>query len=92
MDAGWEAGEKKDVVGLNRGFEAAQKLLPEDPEIAFWHGVFLAKLNRVGESLPHFRRAFAKGKNWRDLVPRLVKAGFLPDDKETVKKILDLPE
>ena len=91
-DAGWEAGEKNDLAGLNRGFEAAAKLLPADPEIAFWHGVFLVKLDRIDDALPHFRRAFAQGKNWRELLPRCVKAGIVPDNKAALKKILDLPE
>jgi uncharacterized Ntn-hydrolase superfamily protein len=90
-DAGWEAGEKNDLDGLNRGFNMAAKLLPDDPEIAFWHGVFLVKLDRVEDSLPHFRRAFAHGKNWRELLPRCVKAGILPDNKTALKKILELP-
>jgi uncharacterized Ntn-hydrolase superfamily protein len=90
-DAGWDAGEKNDLDGLNRGFNMAAKLLPDDPEIAFWHGVFLVKLDRVEDSLPHFRRAFAHGKNWRELLPRCVKAGILPDNKAALKKILELP-
>jgi uncharacterized Ntn-hydrolase superfamily protein len=90
-DAGWEAGERNDLDGLNRGFKMAAKLLPDDPEIAFWHGVFLVKMDRVEDSLPQFRRAFAHGKNWRELLRRCVKAGILPDNKAALKKILELP-
>jgi uncharacterized Ntn-hydrolase superfamily protein len=90
--AAWEAGEKKDLEGLKRGFEAAEKLLPNDLELAFWHGVGLANLDRIDDSLPHFRRAFSGGKKWRELVPRLVKAGLLRDDKGMLNRILTLPE
>jgi len=91
-DMAWEASDKKDVDGVNRGFAEARKILPDDAELAFWHGVLLVKLERLDDALPHFRFAFSKGKNWRDLAPRLVKPGLLPDKPETIQRIRDLQD
>jgi hypothetical protein len=52
----------------------------------YWHAVSLVNMNRVDESLPVFARAFAIEPSWRELTPRLVKAGLLP--QEAVERIV----
>ncbi len=56
----------------------------------FWHGVTLASLGRVDESLPLFRRAFAEDTHWRELLRRLPAAGQFPDDPALVERITNL--
>lgn len=91
MNAGDLAMEKQDFAGAEREYEAAARLAPEIVELPFWHAVTLAGSGRVEESLPIFRRVFEKEPNWAELVPRLVKAGLLPDEK-VVERIVSQPK
>jgi uncharacterized Ntn-hydrolase superfamily protein len=88
MNAGDLAVEKKDNAGALREYGAAEKLVPTNAEMVFWHAVALVNMNRVDESLPLFRRAFSADPNWRTLVTRLPKSGLLPDDKAVIDKIV----
>ena len=88
MNAGDLAVEKKDNAGALREYAAAERLVPGNAEMVFWHAVALVNMGRVDESLPLFRRAFAMDKNWRELVTRLPKAGLMPDDPNVMARIL----
>ncbi len=87
MNAGDEAIEHNDFSRASREYAAAEKLAPQIMEIPFWHAVTLAASDRVPESLPIFRRVFGREPIWAELVPRLVPAGILPDDPETIRAI-----
>jgi uncharacterized Ntn-hydrolase superfamily protein len=88
MNAGDAAVERKDNEAALREYAAAERLVPDNVEMTYWHAVALANMNRVGEALPLFRRAFAADPGWRTLTPRLVKSGILPDDKGLIDRIL----
>ena len=88
MNAGDLAVEKKDNAGALREYGAAEKLVPTNAEMVFWHAVALVNMNRVDESLPLFKRAFSADQNWRTLVTRLPKSGLLPNDAATLQRIL----
>jgi uncharacterized Ntn-hydrolase superfamily protein len=88
MNAGDLAVEKKDNEGALREYSAAEKLVPDNAEMIYWHAVALVNMNRVDESLPLFRRVFAMDKNWATLTPRLPKSGLLPDDAKLIERIL----
>jgi uncharacterized Ntn-hydrolase superfamily protein len=88
MNAGDAAVERKDNEGALREYAAAERLVPDNIEMVYWHAVALANMNRVEEALPLFRRVFAADPNWRTLTPRLVKAGILPDDRKLLDRIL----
>jgi uncharacterized Ntn-hydrolase superfamily protein len=93
MNAGDEALTKNDVEGALREYSAAQKMVTDkqtNGEMAFWHAVTLAGLKRFDEAVPLFRRAFSQDPLWRELIPRLPKAGALPDDTALVKRIVDI--
>ena len=93
MNAGDEALTKNDVEGALREYSAAQKMVTDkqtNGEMAFWHAVTLVGVNRFDESVPLFRRAFTQDPLWRELVPRLPKAGALPDSAALVKRIVDI--
>ncbi|MBI4771355.1 MAG: DUF1028 domain-containing protein [Chloroflexi bacterium] len=62
--------------------------LAGNPELVFWYGVALATAGRVEEALPHFQSAFSADPSWRELVPRLVPAGLLPDDPALIGRIV----
>lgn len=88
MNAGDAAVEHKDNEGALREYSAAERLVPDNVEMVYWHAVALANMNRVEEALPLFRRVFAADPNWRTLTPRLVKSGILPDDKRLIERIV----
>jgi uncharacterized Ntn-hydrolase superfamily protein len=88
MNAGDLAVEKKDNEGALREYSAAEKLVPDNAEMIYWHAVALVNMNRVEESLPLFRKVFAMDKNWATLTPRLTKSGLLPDDAKLIERIL----
>jgi uncharacterized Ntn-hydrolase superfamily protein len=87
MNAGDLAMEKNDLTAANAEYAAAEELAPHIVEIPFWRAVSLAGGGKVDESLPIFKRVFARERVWADLVPRLVDAGLLPKDEVLVKRI-----
>ncbi len=88
MNAGDLAVEKKDNEGALREYSAAEKLVPGNAEMIYWHAVALVNMGRVDESLPLFRKVFAMDKNWATLTPRLPKAGLLPNDPKLIERIV----
>ena len=88
MNAGDLAVEKKDNEGALREYSAAEKLVPDNAEMIYWHAVALVNMGRVDESLPLFRKVFAMDSNWRTLTPRLPKSGLLPDDPKIIQRIV----
>ena len=90
MNAGDLAVEHKDNEAALREYSAAQALVPDNLEMAFWHAVALVNMNRTDEALPIFRRVVAADPNWRTLTTRLPKAGILPDDPRLIRRITDV--
>ena len=86
--------EQGDVCSTNRDWKcavenygAAEKLLPEQMEVVFWHAVTLVTSGDVEAALPLFRKVFAKEPKWAELVGRLPKADLLPDDPKLIERI-----
>ncbi|HJY30476.1 MAG TPA: DUF1028 domain-containing protein [Pyrinomonadaceae bacterium] len=90
MNAGDLAVEKKDNEGALREYGAAEKLVPNNAEMIYWHAVALVNMGRVEESLPLFRKVFAMDRNWITLTPRLPKSGLLPDDPKIIERIVSM--
>jgi uncharacterized Ntn-hydrolase superfamily protein len=90
MNAGDLATEKKDNEGALREYGAAERLVPDNVEMIYWHAVALANMNRVDDALPLFRKVFAADENWRTLTPRLVKSGLITDDPKVMQRILSV--
>jgi uncharacterized Ntn-hydrolase superfamily protein len=90
MNAGDLAVEKKDNEGALREYSAAEKLVPDNAEMIYWHAVALVNMGRVDESLPLFRKVFAMDRNWVILTPRLPKSGLLPDDAKVIERIVSV--
>jgi uncharacterized Ntn-hydrolase superfamily protein len=90
MNAGDLAVEKKDNEGALREYGAAERLVPDNAEMIYWHAVALVNMKRVDESLPLFRKVFAMDRNWATLTPRLPKSGLLPDDPRLIDRILSV--
>ncbi|OGF66072.1 MAG: Zn-dependent protease [Candidatus Fischerbacteria bacterium RBG_13_37_8] len=92
MNKGDEFFAKGDIDAANKAYQMAEKLLPDNLEIKFWHAITLANKNNWEEALPLFKTVFAQDKNWALLVPRLPRAKLLPDDKNVIKKILSVSQ
>jgi len=88
MNAGDLAVEKKDNEGALREYSAAEKLVPNNAEMIYWHAVALVNMGRVDDSLPLFRKVFGMDRNWLTLTPRLPKSGLLPDDPKIIDRIV----
>ena len=88
MNEGDLAVEKKDDAAALKAYSAAEALFPDNAEMAYWHAVALVNMGRVDESLPIFAKAFRLHPKWRDLTPRLPKAGLLPDDPKLIARIV----
>ncbi|MFH2055744.1 MAG: DUF1028 domain-containing protein [bacterium] len=91
MDLGDIQMAQKDLVGARAYYEIAAAYAPDNPEILFWHAVALATAKDPGtfdDALDIFARVFAADKSWRELIPRLVDAKLLPDNQETIKRIM----
>jgi uncharacterized Ntn-hydrolase superfamily protein len=88
MNDGDEAMEKGDMVEALRSYSEAEALFPQNEEMVFWHAVALANNERLDESLPLFRKVFARNANWRVMLPRLVPCGMLKIDPGQVRKVL----
>jgi len=90
MNAGDLAVEKKDNEGALREYGAAEKLVPNNAEMIYWHAVALVNMGRVDESLPLFHKVFAMDRNWITLTPRLPKSGLLPADPKLIQRIVSV--
>jgi uncharacterized Ntn-hydrolase superfamily protein len=96
MNAGDLATEHNDNEGALREYGAAEQIAATTPgipvsrhaEMIYWHAVALVNMKRVDESLPLFARAFQMEAGWRELTPRLSKAGLLPDDDALIARIV----
>lgn len=89
MNAGDLAVEKKDNEGALREYSAAERLVPDNAEMIYWHAVALVNMGRVDDALPLFRKVFAMDKNWATLTPRLPKSGLLPNDPRVIERIVN---
>lgn len=90
MNAGDLAVEHKDNEGALREYSAAEKLVPDNAEMIYWHAVALVNMGKVDDSLPLFRKVFAMDPNWATLTPRLPKSGLLPNDPKVIERILSV--
>jgi len=88
MSAGDDCVATKDWACAEREYGTAEKLVPSNAEMAFWHGVALATNKQLDAARPLFARAFAADARWRELVKRLPKVGQLPDDPKLIDAIL----
>lgn len=70
-------------------YELASRLAPGNNEILFWHAVTLVTANQAERAMPIFKKIFHTEPAWRELVPRLVPSGLLPDDKKLILQITE---
>ena len=86
--SGDEYMEQDNMEKALQEYSAAAKYYPDNPELPFWSAVTLAQTGELQKALPIFKDAFSRNDNLRELVPRIVKAGFLTDDQNVLQQIL----
>ena len=87
MENGDACSTVKDWNCAVREYGEAEKLLPEQMEVVFWHAVTLVTSGRVEDSLPLFQKVFAREPKWAELLGRLPDAGLFPQDARLVARI-----
>src|SRR5262245_16638896 len=90
MNAGDEYFGKGEIAEAVREYGAAEKLVPDNIEMVFWHAVTLVNAKKVDEALPLFKRVFAAERMWVTLLPRLPKSEMMPDDPQLINRILSV--
>lgn len=89
MNAGDAAMERDDFEAANREYAAAGRYAPDIVEIPFWQAVTLTSGGRLDDALPIFKAVFAREPRWLEVIPRLMRAGLLPDDASMLQQIQD---
>ena len=85
---GDEYMEKNEMDSALQEYSAATKLYPENPELPFWTAVTLAQTGELQKALSIFKDVFSRNGNLRELVPRIVQAGFLTVEQNVLQEIL----
>ncbi|PKK83785.1 MAG: Zn-dependent protease [candidate division Zixibacteria bacterium HGW-Zixibacteria-1] len=88
MDKGDIYITEKDFVRAKEEYMKASEMAPGNPEVLFWYAATLVTAGEVESSLPIFKQVFLIDESWRELVPRLVDAELLPDDREIIDRII----
>lgn len=95
---GWDAAEallqESDVTpekieAAKRRFAEAPDLMPDNPEGLFWFACALAKIGQMDAALPLLRRVYDVQPVWRELPPRLMDAGLLPQDSALLQRLME---
>lgn len=90
MNAGDLAVEHNDMEKALAEYGAAQRMMPDNLEMAYWTAVSLVNAGRLEEALPLFKKIFAGDPNWAELTPRLPKVDLLKVDEAQLQKILSM--
>jgi uncharacterized Ntn-hydrolase superfamily protein len=90
MNKGDVAIEHGDVETALLEYGNAQNLFPDNEEMQYWSAVSLVNIGKLEEALPIFKRVFNKNPDWRELTPRIQKAGVLVVSEEEMKRIISL--
>ena len=90
MNRGDEHVAEGDMTAAMEAYNGALALAPGLAELQFWAAVTMFTEGNQAEALAYFKQVFAQDENWVEVVRRLPAAGLLPDDGETVEKILSV--
>lgn len=79
---GYEAFQRGASVEGSRDYLEAQRILPDNAEIKFWHAVDMANVGQTQEAIHLLGDVFKLGSQWRELAGRLVDSGSLKLSKD----------
>ena len=75
-----------DFDTIEREFEAASRLIGDNPEMRFWHAVGLLTAGKIEQGIAILREVAARDRNWITLALRL-PAGMLPPNPAVIEQI-----
>jgi uncharacterized Ntn-hydrolase superfamily protein len=87
MNLGEHALEKDDLAAALTHYGTAEALAPDNREIRFWHAVALLNAGKAEAALPVITPVLVAGEEWLELLRRLVDAGILKTDEQTLQQI-----
>jgi uncharacterized Ntn-hydrolase superfamily protein len=87
-DMGDQLAAAGDTAGALREYAAAHAAEPDNPELAFWHGVALAAGGDEQEAILILRSVFEERPGYADLLERLPAAGLFPDDGQLIARLI----
>jgi len=90
MNNGDLALEKGQMREAMEEYGAAQKIFPDNLEMAYWTGITLINNGQLEKGKKVLRRVFAKDENWKELTSRLPEVDLLNVEDKVLKQILDL--
>jgi uncharacterized Ntn-hydrolase superfamily protein len=88
MTAGDEAIGRGSMDEALDQYAKAENLVPEIVEMPFWKAVTLVGTGHLEDALPIFAAVFEQEPVWKDLLPRVIDAGLLKVDEDTLHRIL----
>ncbi len=88
MNKGDTAMEEDDVEAALREYGKAEKLVPGNLEMKYWHAVSMANAGMLDQALPIFAHVFARDANWWTLTKRLPEVELLKTSESDLQKIL----
>jgi tetratricopeptide (TPR) repeat protein len=71
-------------------YRQAEKILPENQEVKYWHAIALANNEDIDSAVKILKNVYKKDKNWRLLTKRLPQAGLLNVSKEDLNRLIEL--
>jgi len=90
MNKGDLAVEHNDFKLAKEHYKKAQKINPDNLEMKYWYAVTLANNGELVEAKIIFKKIFIQSSNWKELIPRLVKAKLLIVNESQLQEILKL--
>jgi uncharacterized Ntn-hydrolase superfamily protein len=86
-----EAARRSDLETAEREFTAAERLIGDNPEMRYWHGIALLGLGKIDDGLAILREVGRRDRNWIELTLRLPDLLFKGDAslKDRVRKLLE---
>jgi uncharacterized Ntn-hydrolase superfamily protein len=88
MTAGDEAIGRGSMDEALDQYAKAENLVPEIVEMPFWKAVTLVGTGHLEDALPIFAAVFEQEPVWKELLPRVIDAGLLAVDDDTLHRIL----
>ena len=89
MSAADRAFARGEIAQGNFEYEAAERLIGDNPEMRYWHAIALASVGQFDDAAPMLRELFARDPNWRTLTTRLPR-GMFPLDQAVLARICAL--
>ena len=91
MRLGNEAAQRIDLETTEREFTAAERLIGDNPEMRYWHGIALLQLGKIDDGLAILKEVGRRDRKWIELTLRLPVLLFAGDAslKDRITKLLE---